>query len=709
MRFPALLIGICLVVLSSAHARGEFKAGVAIVDVTPPTLPVLVNGGMLTRTVEEVRSRLHARALALADQRERIAIVVVDSCMMSRPFLDEVKTIASWKTGIAPQRILISATHTHSAPSAMGCLGTDPDARYVPFLRDRIVQAIAAAQASLEPARVGWATCDAPDFTAVRRWVRRTDRMATDPFGNLTVRASMYAATNWVDVTGEAGPEDPELTLLSLQAVNGRPIAVLANFSMHYFGQRGLSADYFGRFCEGLEQRFGRRAGVRGQRFVAILSQGCSGDIHRVDYRIPVEERPQQRIDKFARGLLDIAAPALSAIKYRSDADLAMAERRMTLNYRVPDQQRLEWAKRVVREMGDRAPANTTEVYAREQILLHESRATEVVVQALRIGDIAIATTPTETYALSGLKIKAASPLRNTMVVSLANGGDGYIPPPEQHLLGGYTTWPARTAGLEVAAEPKIVEACIQLLEEVAGKERRPWGLAAGPATRAVLQMRPAAYWRLNEFTGPHAIDSTGHGRDAVFEQGVVFYLEGPRSADFCAGHEVNRSAHFAGGRLRVRMPQVGEAWSVSLWAWNGMPNDGRDVSGWLLSRGPDHALSKGSEHLGVGGRAGNAGRLLFFQGANPASAVAGRRVIPRWEWQHIALVRDGNRARIYLNGELEVEAAVGETPQAGAEQFYFGGRSDNDSNWEGRLDEIAFFDRALTEAEIRQLALTGR
>ena len=40
-------------------------------------------------------------------------------------------------------------------------------------------------------------------------------------------------------------------------------------------------------------------------------------------------------------------------------------------------------------------------------------------------------------------------------VIELANGGDGYIPPPEQHLLGGYNTWPARSAGLEVGAEPR--------------------------------------------------------------------------------------------------------------------------------------------------------------------------------------------------------------------------------------------------------------
>ena len=84
------------------------------------------------------------------------------------------------------------------------------------------------------------------------------------------------------------------------------------------------------------------------------------------------------------------------------------------------------------------------------------------------------------------MKLKAMSPLRKTMVIELANGGDGYIPPPEQHVIGGYNTWAARSAGLEVQAEPKIVEACLQLLETVAGNDRRVHQPAQGPATQAL-------------------------------------------------------------------------------------------------------------------------------------------------------------------------------------------------------------------------------
>ncbi len=114
-------------------------------------------------------------------------------------------------------------------------------------------------------------------------------------------------------------------------------------------------------------------------------------------------------------------------MRYQSDATLAMAEARLPMKYRVPDAQRLEWAQRIVKEMGDRLAKDTSEVYAREQVILHERQSTEIVLQAVRIGDIAIATTPCETYALTGMKLKLQSPSERTMVIELANGGDGYI------------------------------------------------------------------------------------------------------------------------------------------------------------------------------------------------------------------------------------------------------------------------------------------
>ncbi len=692
--FLEILARFLLLLVLAVPARAEFRAGAAVVDVTPLRLPVLVNGGMLSRSLDKVKTPVNARAIALADADSRlvIVIVVVDTCMMGRALIDETKALASAKTGLPTDRILISATHTHSAPSAMGCLGTDADPAYVPFLRDKVVEAIAAAIGKLEPARIGFAKANAADFTAVRRWIRRPDRLVDDPFGNPTVRANMHAGGNWDDVVGESGPEDPDLSLIAVQTRDGRPLAVLGNFSMHYFSDNDISADYFGLFSEGLKARIAPDGD-----FVGAMSHGCSGDIWRRDYTRPEAWDPALTIETYTNGLLDLAMEAYAGIDYRDNVTLAMAEQRMTLAYRVPDVQLLEWSRRIVEAMGDRPPKDTMEVYAREQIFLHEARETEIVVQALRIGDIAIATTPTETYALTGLKLKAASPLPKTIVIELANGGDGYIPPPPQHAFGGYNTWPARSAGLEVMAEPKITQAALGLLEKVSNLPRRVVSLPLGPASEALRKAAPLTWWRLNEFEGPVAFDASGHHRDAHYETALAYGLEGPRSAAFCGPEATNRAVHCVGGRVHARLDDLGSEYALSLWIWNGMPDEARATSGWFYSRDHNHGVSAFGEHLGVGGN----GALGFQAGLEGSATVAGTTKIPRWEWGHVVLVRAGDRVRIYLNGALEIETSA---PVVTADSLFFGGRSDNRNNWEGRLDEIAVFNRALPPKEISAL-----
>jgi hypothetical protein len=674
---------------------GQLRVGASITDVTPTVLPVLVNGGMVARSISAVHSRLNARAIVIESGDSRIALVVVDSCMIPRPLCDEAKQLASLRTKLRPDQIMISATHSHTAPSSMGCLGTAADPTYVPYLREKIAEAIASAEKNLEPAEVGWGSTAAADLTALRRWVRRSDRVALDPFGNPTVRANMHSANNWDDVTGESGPEDPELSMISFRAKTGRPIALIANFSMHYFGSKDLSADYFGLFSDGIAERIGP-ADKDAPSFVGILSHGCSGDIWRRDYAVPADQRANPTIDSYTTELLDIAVKAYHTIAYQETTEVAIAERRLQLNYRVPNQQLLEWSQKAVAALEGASATKQPDVYAQEQIILHERQATEVVVQAMRIGDIAIATTPNETYALTGLKLKLQSPFAHTMVIELANGGDGYIPPPEQHILGGYNTWAARSAGLEVQAEPKIVEAGLQLLEQAAGLPRRELAPPSNASSKAVMNLEPQAFWQLDEMAGPIAADSSSFGRNASYEDGVVFFLPGAPTTD--APFPDNHAAHFAGGRVRSRFAKLADEYSISLWCWNGMPLDARETTGWLFSRDHQHGTSTTGDHLGLSGGE-NAGQIVFQHGAGP---LTGKTKLKRWTWYHIVMVRSGIEVAIYVDGELDLRDHIngGST----ARDLFVGGRSDNQFNWEGRIDEVAVFGRTLTPDEVKSL-----
>jgi putative membrane-bound dehydrogenase-like protein len=695
-----------------AAERGVFRAGAHLVDVTPTNYPVLVNAMFTERTATNAVDRLHVRALALDDGSTRIVFAIVDTCMIARDLIDRAKEQASRATGVPTDRMLVSATHTHSAPSAMGCLGSRMDTNYARFLEPRIAEAIVRAVKKLQPARIGWGVTEDWEHTFNRRWIRRPDRMLTDPFGDRNIRAHMHPGHNSPDAIGPSGPVDPDLSVVALQTLDGRPLALLANYSQHYYDSPLLSSDYFGRFCGHIATNLNAGARPDDASFVAMISQGTSGDLARMDYG---GEPRNIGYDAYARELAEKAAGVVRSMKFRDWVPLKMAERTLALNYRTPTEARLAWARQLAATLQGRLPRTQPEIYALESIYLHERPRTELKLQAIGIGDLGIAAIPNEVYAITGLKLKAQSPFATTFNIELANGAEGYIPPPEQHKLGGYTTWPARTAGLEVQAEPRIVETLLSLLEDVSGKPRRAMVDTHGPYPKAVLESKPAAYWRLNESVIPTAHDATGEGRSAAFEDGVALYLPGasqtigfqpprPETQNAFSGDQINRAPHFAGGRIRASLP-LKETYSVELWFWNGLQNDARAVTGYFFSRGPDLDASAAGDHLGIGGthQPEQTGRLIFFNGNDRNTVLVGRTPIERRQWHHVVLVREGRKVAVYLNGnsapEISGEADV--TVATDVQSIFFGGRCDNFANFEGKLDEVAVYDRLLATNEI--------
>ena len=478
-RLAMLLLLIGLLALSSGCGKTDtqLRVGAHSIDISPQKLPAIRNGGFLQRIEDTVVDPLHARCFVFNSGEETIAIAVVDSCMIPRDVCNEAKEMAHQETGIAVDRILISSTHTHNAPSVMDmCLGANSDPDYEVFLPPKIAEGIARAYSNLEPARIGWTVVDAPDHTHCRRWLKHPDKYADDPFGEKTVRAMMHPGYQNPDYIGEAGPVDSGLTLLSIQSADGkRPIGLLANYSMHYFGVRGgFSADYYGLFCELMEAKIGS-ADSENVPYVAAMSQGTSGDLHWMDYSKPKKEN--YGIEQYTEELVYIAYNAYRNINYLSETpELGMAETTITLKRRSAGQERVAWAKEMNAKRGDRRPENRPEVYAEQVTWFLDNPEEDLILQAIRIGDLGITAMPNEVYGITGLKLKAQSPFKATFNVELANGAAGYIPPPEQHYLGGYTTWPARTAALEQDAEPIIVDTLLGLMEQLSGQKRKALG-----------------------------------------------------------------------------------------------------------------------------------------------------------------------------------------------------------------------------------------
>jgi neutral ceramidase len=470
------LLVVCLIwlggLLSAPHigaADKQFRAGAFVADVTPPRFPISVNGNMRDVQATKAHDPLSARCLVLDDGATQLAIVVVDSCMIPREIFDRAKAEASKKTGIPAERMMMSATHTHEAVTVAGVFQSEPEKEYIEFLIGKIADGVEQAFKQRVPARIGWGVGSDPSQVFNRRWFTNDGVVNTDPFGKTSDRVRMNPGYDKTVKRETSGPVDPEVCLLSVQTLEGRPLALMANYSLHYVGGvEPLSADYFGEFANRIAQRIGATEGT--PKFVGIMSNGTSGNINNVNYALDAytKKEPFEQIQVVAASVADAAYQAYQKIEHKEWVELKTAQKEIELGVRRPSSDELAAANEMLSKAGPPPYGKMPEVYARETVLMAEYPATvKVVLQAFRIGELGIVSSPCETFVETGLAIKKASPLKPTFCIELANGYNGYLPTPEHHALGGYETWRARSSYLDEKAEPAIRGTLLELLEQV--------------------------------------------------------------------------------------------------------------------------------------------------------------------------------------------------------------------------------------------------
>ncbi len=175
-----------------------------------------------------------------------------------------------------------------------------------------------------------------------------------------------------------------------------------------------------------------------------------------------------------AESVAEAAAKRLKTVEYHTNLPLKSVTRELSLGVRKPSPEHLQKARELLAaQPTDKPLAGLPAVYARETVLMNDyPDEVSVLLQAIRIGELGIVSSPCETFAETGLAIKEQSPLKPTFVVELANGYSGYLPTPNDHELGGYETWRARSSYLAVDAEPKIRRTLLELLREVSAGQR---------------------------------------------------------------------------------------------------------------------------------------------------------------------------------------------------------------------------------------------
>jgi hypothetical protein len=455
---------------ASEAAAPVLRAGAAAANITP-WLDEPVIGGWKPAPAAHVHDELYARCLVLDDGTTRLAIVVCDNLGIPREVFDEAKRQAREHTGLPADHMLVASTHTHSS---IPCRWREGDAAagaaldYGRFVARRIADGIRCAISRLEPAQVGWGRAEVPDQVFNRRWLMKPGTPLPDPFGG-TDRVKMNPGHQRPDLLEPSGPVDPEVCFLAVRSAQGRPIALLANYSLHYVGgvrRQEISADYFGAFAGRIAELLG--AERLDPPFVGILSNGTSGNINNINYAAPPERRgPYEKIRLVADRVARAVFAEYERLRWHEGVTLAMRQRELDLAVRKPTPEQLAAAHDMLAhpDRPDKRPHERT--YAGRIVRLHEGPdTTRIVLQAVRIGRVGIAAIPFETFVETGLDLKARSPLEPTFTISLANGSGGYLPTPEQHRLGGYETW-LGTSRVEVQASTKIADALLEMFGEM--------------------------------------------------------------------------------------------------------------------------------------------------------------------------------------------------------------------------------------------------
>jgi len=450
------------------------KAGAATSNITPP-LGLGIVGGWDAPPATHIHDELHVRCLALDDGANKLVFAVVDSVGVPREIFDEAKKRIHAATGVPVTHMMMSATHTHRAVSARGksafVYGSPLD-DYQTFLIHRIVDGVRRALNNLEPARIGWGSGQVPQHVFNRRWLLKDGKTAPNPFGGQD-KAVMNPGAYRDHLDKPAGPTNPEVYFLSVQATNGRPIALLANYWLHYVGPAApagwVSADYFGAFCDRVQELLG--ADRQNPPFVGILANGPCGDVNNNDYSGKTPSRRYAPFEKIRVVANDVAQEVVRAhrtIRFHDWVPLRAAQSELTLRMRHPTPELIARAEQVLARPANASPIHLREVeYARRTLAAKDWPATlDITVQTFGVGDLGIAAIPFEVFTETGLEIKARSPFKDTFTIELANGSNGYLPTPEQHALGGYETW-LGTNRVEVEASRKITARLLELFGQI--------------------------------------------------------------------------------------------------------------------------------------------------------------------------------------------------------------------------------------------------
>ena len=470
-----------LTLLSGDTSAGDpLRVGLAEADISPP-IGFPMAGYYHERLAEGVIDPLKARAIVFRGSQESAAWVVCDLIGISADLGRAIRTRASEKTGIPVSNIVVSATHSHTAPDYTKELvrfldKTNPDpirAGYIEKLivttSDAITRACESAENSVLEA--GSALQQTP-VSFNRRFVMRDGSVRT------------WMNLKNPDVVRAAGPIDPEIGLLNVRRPDGTPRGIISNFALHLdtVGGAKWSADYPYFIEQSLRK-------ATGPEFISLFGTGCCGDINHSD----PGRAERNKVDFIGNAIGETIVKSLPTLKKLENPDVIVKSRIVPLRLQEVTREEVSKSIQIVEAARRKEKVDFLEhVTAYKKLMLDHWRNKEsfanteeyitwglsrsfagigeslpVEVTVICLGhDVAIVYLPGEVFVELGLAIKQASPFRTTLVVELSNCVETiYIPNRAAYAGGSYEVTNSAT---QPGSGEMLVEAAIGLLREAA-------------------------------------------------------------------------------------------------------------------------------------------------------------------------------------------------------------------------------------------------
>ncbi|MDY0165771.1 MAG: hypothetical protein RBS80_04460 [Thermoguttaceae bacterium] len=429
----------------------ELWIGTAMADITPDR-PVPLTGNTTVRIGREVHSRLVANVLVLESRDgqqslDQAILIACDLCVI-RPGIQEGfrEHLAGRVPGLDLNKIVLAATHTHAAPVLLQDRYDEAEyadamqpKEYVPWLYEQLAQAVVKAWEGRTPGAVAWGLGHA---------VAGHNRRLVYADGT----ARMHGKTDDPEFRGVEGYEDHGLHVLCFYDSQKQLIAAALGpaTTAQAEGSGKVSADFWHDVRQLIHQRHGEDVCVLG--FCAPAGdQTPRPQVSRRAEQRMMELRGLTRSQEIGRRVANAFDDVAEVIakEIRTDVPLVHHVEQIELPARIVTDEEYAVAKRVCDEIDAKETRGKSDKWTRglygliaERYLAQQegnAKTFEMELHVLRLGDVAIATSPFELFVDYGVQIQARSPAVQTFLIQLATNArqHGYYLPTPRAIAGG--------------------------------------------------------------------------------------------------------------------------------------------------------------------------------------------------------------------------------------------------------------------------------